>query len=161
MNCQVKKPADRDHGGGMDGRGLGMACERSRREGGEKTGNICSLYLLRSWMHDHNHLTVPQASSASLYLYVSPLQLPHLSLCASSHNIVLLIPLSLCNMVKMALRQLLKSFRNGFRLHQDVIHYFCHMLYSIKIPLHTALNSFRLHAKFGICLFQCIIDFHF
>lgn len=32
MNCQVKKPADRDHGEGMDGKGLGMACERSRKE---------------------------------------------------------------------------------------------------------------------------------
>lgn len=34
-DCQeVKKPTDRDHDEGMDGRGLGMACEKSREGGG-------------------------------------------------------------------------------------------------------------------------------
>lgn len=70
-DCQeVKKPTDRDHDEGMDGRGLGMACEKSR-EGGEEMENICSVYLLRSRMHDHNPPAVPQACSASLHLSVS------------------------------------------------------------------------------------------
>lgn len=46
-----------------------MACEKSR-EGGEEMENICSVYLLRTRMHDHNPLTVPQAFTASLNLYV-------------------------------------------------------------------------------------------
>lgn len=34
-DCQeVKKPTDRDHEAGMDGQGLGMACEESREGGG-------------------------------------------------------------------------------------------------------------------------------
>lgn len=69
-DCQeVKKPTDRDHDEGMDGRELGMACEECR-EGGEEMENICSVYLLRSRMHDHNPPAVPQAFSASLYLSV-------------------------------------------------------------------------------------------
>lgn len=72
-DCQeVKKPADRDHDEGMDGKGVGIACEKSR-EGGEEMENICSVYLLRSRMHDHNPAAVPQAFSAPpppLYLSV-------------------------------------------------------------------------------------------
>lgn len=72
-NCQeVKKPADRDHVKGMEGRGLGMACEKSRGGGGTKMENICSLYLLRSRMHDHNPLTLPPAFCTSLCRYVAP-----------------------------------------------------------------------------------------
>lgn len=48
MGCQEgKKPEDRDHVEGMDGRGLGMTCEMSKEEG-ENVENICSAYLLRS-----------------------------------------------------------------------------------------------------------------
>lgn len=66
MDCQeVKKPKDRDQDEGMDGRGLGMACETSR-EGGEEMENICSVYLLRFGMHDYNPPTVPQAFCVSL-----------------------------------------------------------------------------------------------
>lgn len=68
MDCQeVKKPTDRHHAEGMDGRGLGMACEESR-EGGEKMENICSVYLLISRMHDHNPPVIPQAFPAFRYL---------------------------------------------------------------------------------------------
>lgn len=102
-DCQeVKKPTDRDHVEGMDGRRLGIACEKSR-EGGEKMENICSVYLLRTRMHDHNPLTVPQAFTASLSLYVSfPLVSLFLSLCFLSSLIALLLSLSYCNTVKMA-----------------------------------------------------------
>lgn len=85
MDCQeVKKPTDRYHAEGMDGRGLGMACEKSR-EGGEKMENICSVYLLISRMHDHNLPTVPQAFSAFLYLSVPlPLRVSSfISVCVS------------------------------------------------------------------------------
>lgn len=62
-DCQeVKKPRDGDHGEGMDSMGLGMACEDSR--GGGEMENICSVYLLRSRIHDHNPAAVPQALSA-------------------------------------------------------------------------------------------------
>lgn len=95
----MKKPTDRDHVEGIDGRGLGigMACERSG-EGGEEMENICSVYLLKSRMHHHNPLTVPQAFSASLYLYVTlPLLVSSfisLALCFLSSLIVLLLSLS-------------------------------------------------------------------
>lgn len=88
--CQeVKKPTDRDHDEGMDGRGLGMACEKSRG-GGEEMENICSVYLLRYRMYDHNPPAVPQAFSASLYLSV-PLPL------LVSSFISLSVPSSLCH----------------------------------------------------------------
>lgn len=65
-DCQeVKKPTGRYHAERMDGGGLGMACEKSI-EGGEKMENICSVYLLRSRMHDHNPPAVSQAFSAFL-----------------------------------------------------------------------------------------------
>lgn len=71
--CQeVEKPTDRDHVEGTDSGGLGTACEKSR-EGGEEMENICSVYLLRSKMHDHNPFTVPEA-----FLFV-PLSLHLLS----------------------------------------------------------------------------------
>jgi len=83
MDCQErKKPEDRDHGEGMDGRGLGMTCETSR-EGGEKMESICSLYLLRSRMHDHNPLIAPQAFPGSFYVYDPPRVFPSLSLSVS------------------------------------------------------------------------------
>lgn len=64
MDCQeAKKPRDGDHGEGMDSMGLGMACEDSR-EGGEME-NICSVYLLRSRIHDHNPAAVPTGSVCS------------------------------------------------------------------------------------------------
>lgn len=81
-DCQeVKKPADRDHDEGMDGKGVGIACEKSR-EGGEEMENICSVYLLRSRMHDHNPAAVPQAFSAppSIFLSSSLSMFPPLSL---------------------------------------------------------------------------------
>lgn len=65
----MKKPADRDHDEGTDGRGLGMACEKSGL-GGEEMEDICSVYLLRSRMHDHNPPALPQAFSVPLYLPV-------------------------------------------------------------------------------------------
>lgn len=68
-DCQeVKKPTDRDHDEGMDGRGLGMACERGAEKEEKRWENICSVYLLRSRMYDHNPPAVPPAFSASLYL---------------------------------------------------------------------------------------------
>lgn len=114
VDCQeVKKPADRYHAEGMDGRGLGMACEKSR-EGGEKMENICSVYLLISRMHDHNPLAVPQAFSAFVYLSV-----PLLLLRVSSFIIVfvsfplalapppvLIFPLLYYNMVRVAFPQM-------------------------------------------------------
>lgn len=117
----MKKPTDRDRDEGMDGRGLGMACEKSR-EGGEERENICSVYLLRSRMHDHNPSAVPRAFSAPSIFLSPSLSLfppsflsvfPFLSLCPPS----LLFLLSYHNMVSMALSQMLKSFRIGLRLH--------------------------------------------
>lgn len=117
-DCQeVKKPADRDHDEGMDGKGVGIACEKSR-EGGEEMENICSVYLLRSRMHDHNPAAVPQAFSAppplSFCLPPSPCFLLYLSLCFLSSLFVLSLPHHNHNLVSMAL---LKSFRIGLRLH--------------------------------------------
>lgn len=118
-DCQeVKKPADRDHDEGMDGKGVGIACEKSR-EGGEVMENICSVYLLRSRMHDHNPAAVPQAFSApppplSFCLPPSPCFLLYLSLCFLSSLFVLSLPHHNHNLVSMAL---LKSFRIGLRLH--------------------------------------------
>lgn len=69
--CQeVEKPTDRDHVEGTDSGGLGTACEKSR-DGGEEMENICSVYLLRSKMHDHNPFTSQRLFSLSLYLYIS------------------------------------------------------------------------------------------
>lgn len=93
-DCQeVKKPADRDHDEGMDGKGVGIACEKSR-EGGEEMENICSVYLLRSRMHDHNPAAVPQAFSAppSIFLSSSISVFPPLSL--SVFSFVSLCPLT-------------------------------------------------------------------
>lgn len=94
-DCQeVKKPADRDHDEGMDGKGVGIACEKSR-EGGEEMENICSVYLLRSRMHDHNPAAVPQAFSApppSIFLSSSLSVFPPLSL--SVFSFVSLCPLT-------------------------------------------------------------------
>lgn len=88
--CQeVKKPTDRDHDEGMDSKGLGMACEKSR-EGGEEMENICSVYLLRSRMHDHNPAAVPEAFSAPLRL--SALLALHVS---SFIPLCVFVPLSL------------------------------------------------------------------
>lgn len=118
-DCQeVKKPTDSDHDEGMDGRGLGMACEKNR-EGGEEMENICSVYLLRSRMHDHNPPAVPQAFSAPppspcFLLYLSPSAFFPLSLFVLP---LLLLPLSYHNMVSMALSQMLKSVRIGLGLH--------------------------------------------
>lgn len=98
-DCQeVEKPADRDHDEGMDGEGLGMACEKSRVGG----GNICSVYLLRSRMHDHNPAAVPRAFSTprapppplhsrhlpSLCLPPSPRSLLDLRVCCRSSPFV-------------------------------------------------------------------------
>lgn len=69
-DCQEVKPRDRDRNEGMDGRGLGIACEMNR-EGGEKRENICSVYLLRSKMHDHNPPLQSQRLSLSLSLLPS------------------------------------------------------------------------------------------
>lgn len=93
MNCQeVKKPADRYHAEGMDGRGLGMACEKSR-EGGEKMENICSVYLLISRMHDHNPPAVPQAFSAFVYLSVPlPLRVSSFIIACVSFPLALSFP---------------------------------------------------------------------
>lgn len=71
----AKKPTDRDHDERMDDRGVGMACEKSR-EGGEEMENICSVYLLRSRMHDHN----PPLQSHRLSLPPSIFLSPSLSL---------------------------------------------------------------------------------
>lgn len=71
MDCQEgKKPADRDHVEGMGGRGLGMTCETSGRRG-EEMENICSFYLLRCRMQDHNKQTFPQAFSVCFIIYLS------------------------------------------------------------------------------------------
>lgn len=119
-DCQeVKKPTDRDHDERMDSKGLGMACEKCR-EGGEKMGNICSVYLLRYRIHDHNPAAVPQAFPALLYLSVF---LPFCVLSFIALYVLfplsfsfhcLLFPLSYHNFFSMAL---LKSFRIGLRLH--------------------------------------------
>lgn len=56
-----------------------MACEKSR-EGEEEIENICSVYLLRSRMHDHN----------------SPLQCHRLSLSSVSLPLLISFFISLC-----------------------------------------------------------------
>lgn len=112
VDCQeVKKPADRYHAEGMDGRGLGMACEKSR-EGGEKMENICSVYLLISRMHDHNPPAVPQAFTAFVYLSV-PLLLRFsffIIVCVSFPlalaSPILIFLLSYYNMVRVAIAQM-------------------------------------------------------
>lgn len=119
--CQeVEKPADRDHVEGTDSGGLGSACEKSR-EGGEEMENICSVYLLRSRMHDHNPFTIPQAFLYAAPIFTSPFLclLPHLS------PLCLFIPLSLCSSFSSSLplscystarkarSQILKSFKIG------------------------------------------------
>lgn len=68
--CQEVKPRDRNRDEGMDGRGLGIACEKSRG-GGEERENICSVYLLRSKTHDHNPPAVPKAFFLCLPLFFS------------------------------------------------------------------------------------------
>lgn len=121
MDCQeVKKPKDRDQDEGMDGRGLGMACETSR-EGGEEMENICSVYLLRFGMHDYNPPTVPQAFCVSLCHSLSrPLGVSvFISVCfffRLSLSFPYPVYLPYRNMASMALSQMLKSFRIGFRL---------------------------------------------
>lgn len=132
-DCQeVEKPADRDHDEGMDGEGLGMTCEKSRVGVG---GGICSVYLLRSRMHDHNPAAVPWAFSSSLEplchphppplpppptlcLPPSPCSLLDLCLCCRSSPFVphCFLPLSLScrNLCCVAL---LQSFRIWLRLH--------------------------------------------
>lgn len=82
-----------DHDERMDDRGLGMACENNR-EGGEDVENICSVYLLRSRMHDHNPPCSPEgvlgldlsfSLSPGFLLYLSVF--PFLSLCPSSSSL--------------------------------------------------------------------------
>lgn len=86
-DCQeVKQPRDGDHGEGMDSMGLGMACEDSR--GGGEMENICSVYLLRSRIHDHNPAAVPEALSAP------PLQ--RVTLCAPFPSFRLDLSISFC-----------------------------------------------------------------
>lgn len=115
-DCQeVKKPTDRDQDEGMDGRGLGMACEKSR-EGGEEMENICSVYLLRSRMHDHSPPAVPQAFSDSFYFSLCLPLLVSSFIFLSVFPFLCLCPphLSYYNRVRMAPSQMLKSFRIGF-----------------------------------------------
>lgn len=95
-DCQeVEKPADRDHDEGMDSEGLGMACEKSR-----VGGDICSLYLLRSRMHDHNPAAVPRAfSTPRAPPYPAPLH-SHLSVFLPPHvpsliSVCVVVPLPL------------------------------------------------------------------
>lgn len=80
-NCQeVKEPIDGEHDEGMDGGGLGIACEKSRG-GGEEMDNICSVYLLRSRMYDHNPTAGLHAFSAPSCISPSLTLLPPLFLC--------------------------------------------------------------------------------
>lgn len=51
--------------------GLESLVRGAEEEEEQRWENICSLYLLRSRMHDHNPLTVPLAFCASLNRYVS------------------------------------------------------------------------------------------
>lgn len=90
-DCQEAKRSDHDER--MDDRGLGMACENNR-EGGEDMENICSVYLLRSRMHDHNPPCSPEgvlgldlsfSLSPGFLLYLSVF--PFLSLCPSSSSL--------------------------------------------------------------------------
>lgn len=118
----MKKPTDRDHDEGMGGKGLGIACEKSRG-GGDKMKNICSVYLLRSRMHDHNPAAVPPAFCAPFYRSCLPSSSCFSFICfcvffpLSLSSPLLCHPLSYNNMVSMALSQMLKSFKIGRRFH--------------------------------------------
>lgn len=88
-DCQeVKKPTDRDHDEGMDDRGLGMAYERGAEKEEKRWENICSVYLLRSRMYDHNPphsptglFCFPPSLSLSLFTPSSLYVFPFLCLC--------------------------------------------------------------------------------
>lgn len=135
-DCQeVKKPADRDHEEGMDGRGLGMACEKSREGGGVfvlftywDPGCMITT-LLQSQRTPQPLSPCPPPSFPPTHL--PPLCFLDLCLCFPFLCLPASLPPSFLFSVVSPLCVAPKSFRVWHRLHLHVVHH-SNMFYSVE-----------------------------